>query len=79
MTGLQTIGVIILGNGLVVGVVLLVNKTIDWKAFLALEAVFVLAALVASNFDSVSAFGFKTGGNAFNLQMQRVEARAQRS
>lgn len=77
MTGLQTVGVIILANGLIIGIALLINRTIDWKVFLAIEAAFVLSALVASNLDRISGFGVKASGAALDVKIARVESRAE--
>ena len=55
----EFIGAVIVINGIVLGIYLIREKTVDWKGFLAVTAVSVLAGVIVANlpFSSLSCPG----------------------
>lgn len=60
-------------NGIALGIYLIREKTVDWKGFLAVTAVSVLAGVIVANLPYVTQFvlsGGKGPGVTVNIQRQ---------
>lgn len=75
---LELIGVLIAIAGLMVGVYLLREHSVDWKGFSAIAAASIVACAVIANLPYISELGVRGGDVSLqiNRQVERVETRA---
>jgi hypothetical protein len=78
----EIIGALIVLNGIVVGVYLLREKSVDWKGFLAVTAVSILAGVIVANLPYITQLVLSGGegrGVTVNIQRQveHVDTKAQ--
>src|ERR1700694_907612 len=78
----EFIGALIVLNGIILGIYLLREKSVDWKGFLAVTAVSILAGVVVANLPYITQFVLSGGegrGVTVNIQRQveHVDTKAQ--
>jgi len=68
----EFLGAALVINGIVFGIYLLREKTVDWKGFLAVTAVCVLAGVVVANLPNITHLAISGGkGQSVTVEMQR--------
>jgi cell division protein FtsB len=77
----EFIGAVIVLNGIVFSIYLLAEKKTDWKGFMAVSLVAVLAGVVIANLPYISQLAVSGGKSAVTVQIQRqvehVDTKAQ--